>query len=134
MALSSNEDIYEYHFEELYKLVKSLIGKSAIKEEGEDELNIPTSKLLFDVGGVDFNAFKAYETEYRCWVEVHVLKIIENILSRKGIWFEEHYYGDGTEQNSILLSPNGTRVEAFFFLIFLTRMPIILITIKWLMP
>lgn len=116
MKTFSNTDIYEHHFRALYNLTKSLIGESPISSETsnkEDPMFLP-SKHLFDIGNVEFNRFKAQESEYRSWIEIYIYKIIKNILARKSIYFEEHYYGDGNEAYSMLLCPNGMRVEAFF--------------------
>lgn len=116
MGIHSNNDIYEHHFRALYNLTKSLIGESPISSETskEEDMMFLPSKLLFDIGNVEFNRFKAQETEYRSWIEIYIFKIIKNILKRESIFFEEHYYGDGTEAYSMLLCPNGMRVEAFF--------------------
>lgn len=113
MEYESNNDIYEYHFNALYNLVKSLIGASPIKKEITDD-EFPSSRLLLDIGSTEFNLFKFQETEYRAWSEIFLLKMIKNILSRRSIFFEAHYHGDGLEANSILLFPKGMRVEVFF--------------------
>ena len=116
MENNLNFDIYEHHFGALYYHIKSLIGESPIYDEtiDEEDLIFLPSKHLFDIGNVEFNRFKAQESEYRSWIEIYIFKIIKNILERKSIFFEEHYYGDGTEAYSMLLCPNGIRVEVFF--------------------
>ncbi|MHA6277693.1 hypothetical protein [Streptococcus anginosus] len=118
MENNLNFDIYEHHFGALYYHIKSLIGESPIYDEtiDEEDLIFLPSKHLFDIGNVEFNRFKAQESEYRSWIEIYIFKIIKNILERKSIFFEEHYYGDGTEAYSMLLCPNGIRVEVFFSL------------------
>ena len=77
------EDIYEYHFTNLFKHVKDLIGRSAIKvyendeeEQVDRELDelLGQSNLLFDVSGNDFKRFKACDSEYKYWVEVYIVK------------------------------------------------------------
>ena len=119
----TNEDIYEYQFTSLFKYVKSLIGRDTIKvyetleeEQDDKELDelIGESKLLFDVSGRDFKWFKTCESEYRYWVEVYVLKIIENMLKRARLPFEEKYYADSNEQHSIIYDLNGKSIEAYF--------------------
>lgn len=116
MENNLNFDIYEHHFGALYYHIKSLIGESPIYDEtiDEEDLIFLPSKHLFDIGNVEFNRFKAQESEYRSWIEIYIFKIIKNILERKSIFFEEYYYGDGTEAYSMLLCPNGIRVEVFF--------------------
>lgn len=66
MGIHSNNDIYEHHFRALYNLTKSLIGESPISSETskEEDMMFLSSKLLFDIGNVEFNRFKAQETEY----------------------------------------------------------------------
>lgn len=116
MENNFNFDIYEHHFGALYYHIKSLIGESPIYDEtiDEEDLIFLPSKHLFDIGNVEFNRFKAQGSEYRSWIEIYIFKIIKNILERKSIFFEEHYHGDGNEAYSMLLCPNGIRVEVFF--------------------
>lgn len=99
MKAQAGNDIYAYHFDALYKRIKGLIGCATINPSSDEDETF-SSGLLFDIGGPDFNRFKTYESEYRYWVEVSILKIVENLLQRRGIWFEEHYHGDGNEQHS----------------------------------
>ncbi len=119
----SNEDIYEYQFSSLFQYVKTLIGRNTIKvyeseeEEREDkdlDAFIGQSNLLFDISGKDFKWFKASDSEYKYWVEVYVVKIIENLLKRAGLPFEEKYYSDCNEQHSIIYELDGKRIEAYF--------------------
>lgn len=119
----SNEDIYEYQFTSLFNYVRSLIGIDTIKvyetqeEEQEDkELDdiLGHSTLLFDISGKDFRRFKACDSDYKYWVEVYIVKIIENILDRAGLPFEEKYHSDSNEQYSIIYELGGKRIEAYF--------------------
>lgn len=120
---ASNADIYEYQFNALFQKVKTLIGGSTIrtyKSEEEEAIDkevddyIGDSTLLFDVSGKDFRWFKAADAEYRYWVEVYILKIIENIMTKLGIRFEEKYHSGHKEQHSIICNLNGRQVEAYF--------------------
>lgn len=119
----TNEDIYEYQFTSLFKRVKSLIGRDTIRiyetqeeEQVDKEIDeiIGQSNLLFDVSGQDFKHFKTCESEYRYWVEVYVLKIIENLLNKSGVPFEEKYHSNCNEQHSIIYELDGKRIEAYF--------------------
>lgn len=119
-----NSDIYKYQFQSLFNLVETQIGRTPIINENDDISEMPDkSRLLFDVGGLDFNIFKVYEGEYRYWVEIYILKIIESILYRNNIWFEDHYYGDCNEQYSIKVSYDRKLVEAFFLFDIVTEEP-----------
>ncbi len=120
---TNNEDIYEYQFNALFQRVNPIIGKSTIKvydsiekekaaQELDDQIN--ESKLLFDVSGYDFKMLKSCDAEYRYWVEVYIIKIIENLLLRKQIWFTENYYGNCKEKHSITYESNKKKVEAYF--------------------
>lgn len=113
------EDIYEYEFHSLYERIKTIIGRNTINfsiSEEEKELDeiIGESVLLFDIAGHDFTWFKSCDSEYKYWVEVYILKIIKNMLSRKGIWYEERYHSEKKEQHSIVYSLNGKLIEAYF--------------------
>ena len=119
----SNKDIYEYQFTALFKCVKSLIGRDTIRiyatqeeEQMDKELDelIGPSNLLFDLGGENFKRYKNSESEYRYWVEVYVLKIIENLLKRAGLPFEEKYHSECYEQHSLIYELDGKRIEAYF--------------------
>ena len=118
-----NDDIYEYQFTSLFKYVKSVIGRETIsvyatqeEEQWDKEIDdlIGQSNLLFDISGEDFKRLKACESEYRYWVEVYVLKIIENLLNRNGVPFEEKYHSDCNEQHSLIYELDGKRIEAYF--------------------
>lgn len=112
----NNSDIYEYQFTSLFDVARSLIGKSAIfnSKKETDDFKIEKSSLLFDVAGIDFNILKSNEAEYRYWVELYILKIIENLLDRYEIGYEEKYYPETNEKHSIKISYEGKLVEAFF--------------------
>lgn len=120
---TSNEDIYEYQFNSLFRCVRPIIGRDTLKvyetkEEEQEEKELDElfghSELLFDISGKDFKWFKACEAEYKYWVEVFIVKIIENLLTRKGITFEEKYYPESKEQYSIICELKERRVEAYF--------------------
>lgn len=112
----NNSDIYEYQFTSLFDVARALIGKSAIfnSKKETDDFKIEKSSLLFDVAGIDFNILKSNEAEYRYWVELYILKIIENLLDRYEIGYEEKYYPETNEKHSIKISYEGKLVEAFF--------------------
>ena len=99
------EDIYQHQFNSLYQVVKGLIGNSTIsKPDGnEEEANDSQSSLIFDVAGPDYKFFKAQESDFRYWVEVYILKLIENMLLRKSIAFHEKYHKGCKEQYSTSL-------------------------------
>ena len=113
----SFEDIYQHHFNSLFQEVKGLIGNStiAIPDENEkDSDTIGQSSLLFDVAGPDYKFFKSQESNYRYWVEVYILKIIKNMLLRKGVFFQEKYHKGSKEQHSIIYNMGGKAIEAYF--------------------
>lgn len=113
----SFEDIYRHHFNSLFQKVKGLIGNStiAIPDENEEDIDtIGQSSLLFDVAGPDYKFFKSQESDYRYWVEVYILKIVENMLLRKGISFEERYHKGSKEQHSIVYNMGGRTIEVYF--------------------
>ena len=121
--MASNADIYEYQFGALFQRVKNLIGGETIKVYNNDEEEaidkevddfIGYSTLLFDVSGKDFRSIKAADAEYRYWVEVYVLKAIENVMARRRIQFEEKYHFGQKEQHSIICRLNGKQIEAYF--------------------
>ena len=86
--------------------------EEAIDKEVDDYIS--GSALLFDVSGKDFRSIKAADAEYRYWVEVYVLKSIENVMARRGISFEEKYHFGQKEQHSIICRMNGKKIEAYF--------------------
>lgn len=110
------EDIYQHQFNSLYQVVKGLIGNSTISkpDENEEEANDSRSSLIFDVAGPDYKFFKAQESDFRYWVEVYVLKLIENMLLRKSIAFHERYHKGCKEQYSIVYTIGGKTIEAYF--------------------
>lgn len=122
MAESFN-DIYEYFFNSLFIKVKGEIGRVSISlpEETagiEDVDESVESELLFDIGGDSFRTLKSREADYRFWVEVYTLKILEALLLRIGRSYEERYYPSpneepSTEQYSIKFSYDGKTVEAY---------------------
>lgn len=117
--MAGNEDLYDYQFGSMLQAAKEILGRPAIRysdndDEKELDEQIEASKLLFDVGGADFSKFKTFEKEYRYWVEIYIIKIIEKLMERSGYAFDEQYYGDGNEQYSINYSYNEKRIAAFF--------------------
>lgn len=113
------EDIYQYEFEALFNKIKPIIGRNAIRiPENDDEREldeiIGESNLLFDISGTDFSWFKSIDSKYRYWVEVYIIKIIEKMLSRKKLWYEEKYYPDSFEEHSIVFRLNGATIESYF--------------------
>ena len=117
------EDIYEYHFANLFGLVKDVIGEKTIKvyeTKEEEQLDKETdeyigkSNLLFDLSGDAFKRFKARDSEYKYWVEVYVTKMIKNLLMRNGKRFEEKYHPGDKEQHSIVYKKDGRQIEAYF--------------------
>ncbi len=114
-----NEDLYQYQFESMFQQAKDILGRPALfYSDDEDENEIETEskavKYLFDVSGPNFSKFKAFESEYRYWVEVYIIKIIEKLLERSNYQYEEKYFGDGNEQYAICLSLGEKRVAAYF--------------------
>lgn len=121
--INTDEHIYEYQFNSLYQCVKSIIGRDTINiynttedEQDDKELDeiLCKSNLLFDVSGNDFKWFKACESDYRYWVEVYILKMIENQLARTGFRFEENYHSGCNEKHSIVYESNGEKIEVYF--------------------
>ncbi len=113
------EDIYQYEFEALFNKIKPIIGRNAIQmPENDDEREldemIGESNLLFDISGTDFSWFKSIDSKYRYWVEVYILKIVEKMLSRKKLWYEEKYYPKNFEKHSLVFCPNGATIECYF--------------------
>lgn len=113
------EDIYQYEFEALFNKIKPIIGRSAIRlpendDEREPDEMIGESNLLFDISGTDFSWFKSIDSKYRYWVEVYILKIVEKMLSRKKLWYEEKYYPNNFEKHSLVFCPNGATIEGYF--------------------
>lgn len=118
-----NDDIYEYQFSALFNHVKGLLGRDTIKtydseeEEREDkefDKLLNESSLLFDISGNDFKRFKVCDSEYRYWVEVYIIKIIENLMTRAGIEFQEKYYNGSNEQHSIIINEGEKKTEVYF--------------------
>lgn len=115
----TNADIYEYQFNALFNQVRPIIGRNAVQkaktlEDEELERFTGKSELLFDISGPDFSWHKECESDYRWTVEVYITKIIENLLARRGIKFEEKYYPDCKEQYSIVYTFVEKRIEAYF--------------------
>ena len=113
------EDIYQYEFEALFNKIKPIIGRNAIQmPENDDEREldemIGESNLLFDISGTDFSWFKSIDSKYRYWVEVYILKIVEKMISRKKLWYEEKYYPKNFEKHSLVFCPNGATIECYF--------------------
>lgn len=122
MTVSCN-DIYEYHFANLFKQVKNLIGRSAVtfyatdadEQEGTElDEHIEESNLLFDVSGNDFKWLKACDSEFKYWVEVYIVKIIKNLFDRAGKHYVEKYHYGSNEQHSIVYESDGRQIEAYF--------------------
>lgn len=114
-----NEDIYRYQFESMLQQAKEVLGKPTLfysddEDENEIDAECKAVKYLFDVSGPDFSRFKVFESEYRYWVEVYIIKIIEKLLERSNYQYEEKYFGDGNEQFALNLTLEGKRVAAYF--------------------
>ena len=116
-----NEDVYEYQFYSLYQQVKSLIGRNTIslyddsdpiEKEVTDYLG--KSELLFDLTGIDYKLLKKADIEYRYWVEIYVLKIVENLLCRYDVNYEEKYHPNNNEKYSIIYELSGKKIESYF--------------------
>ena len=93
-----NEDLYQYQFESMLLQAKDIFGRSALfysddEDENEIETESKAEKPLFDVSGLYFSRFKALESEYRYWVEIYIMKIIEKLLERSNHQYEEKYFG-----------------------------------------
>lgn len=117
--MMNNEGIYKYQFESLFNKAKEVIGRPAIyypqnEIDQEIERESKESRLLFDIGGPDFSRFKVFESDYRYWVEVYIIKIVEKLLDQSSIPFEERYFGDDNEQYALVLTVNNKRIAAYF--------------------
>ena len=117
--MSNYNDIFKYFFEKLYCQVKDILGREVFNQSFEDsdpftEKYLARSVSLFDIAGDDFKWHKACEADYRYWVEVYILKMIECLLKRAGVSFEEHYHTNSLEQYSIELRINNQLTEVYF--------------------
>ena len=113
------EDIFQHQFKTLFNVIKTIIGRNTIftTDEncdlgGKEAAN--NSNLIFDIIGTDYKFLKAANNEYMYWVEVYIIKIIENMLERKGISFVECCYHDDNEPYSILYHTGEKTIEAYF--------------------
>ena len=123
ISMTSNYDIFEYQFEMLFRCVRNVIGEQTIKvyktkddEDNARELDeiVGGSNMLFDISGNAFERYKHLEKDYRYWVEVYILKMIKNLLKRRGVLFEERYHPDFNEKYSLVINCNDKRIEAYF--------------------